>query len=132
MNVRQLVDRIAEALGPDATAARVEAVAAAVLDVSPARATRMPGNLVIITAFGLDRPGILAGITNVVSGAGCNITDVSQKILQEYFTLIMIADITAMQISLSELQRQLSKAGDGLGVRVTAQHEDLFAGMHRP
>ena len=136
MDIRRLIDRIADVLGADATPSRVEAVAAAVLDVTGVAESSsvLPTtrNSVIITAFGLDRPGILAAVTNVVSGAGCNITDVSQKILQEYFTLIMLADISAMHLSLEDLQRQLAEAGTPLGVRVTAQHEDLFASMHRP
>lgn len=131
MDILRLVDRIAAAMGPDADPARVEAVAAAVLDVTSPRSAS-GGDRILITAFGLDRQGILAGITNTVSGAGCNIVDVSQKILQEYFTLIMIAEIATMRISLAELQRQLTVAGEALGVRVRAQHEDLFAEMHRP
>ena len=136
MDIRRLVGYVADALGPDASADRVEAIAAAILDAAleeaPARPSADPGNLIIVTAFGHDRPGILAAVTNTVSGAGCNITDVSQKILQTYFTLIMIADISAMRITLAELQQQLTEAGEAIGVRVTAQHEDLFASMHRP
>ena len=140
MDLRRLVDRIAEALGPTADPASVEAVAAAVLDVvdegrpgapgSPPPPA--PGDRVIITAYGHDRPGILAGITNAVSGAGCNILDVSQKILQEYFTLIMIADVAALHSSVADLQRQLADVGSRLGVRVMVQREDLFEHMHRP
>ena len=136
MDIRRLVNRIADALGPDADPARVEAVAAVVLetleaDVPPATAKK-PGERVIVTAYGLDKPGILAGITNTVSGAGCNILDVSQKILQGYFTLIMIADISALHGSVRDLQQQLTEVADHLDVRVMVQREDLFERMHRP
>lgn len=136
MDIRRLVHRIADALGPDADAARVEAVAAAVLDV--VEGTSMPaerteaGERAIVTAYGVDHPGILAAVCNAVSGAGCNILDVSQKILQGYFTLIMLADIRTMQGSITDLQAQLTAVGDRLGVRVLVQHEDLFHTMHRP
>ncbi len=134
MDIRRLVNRIADVLGPDADPARVEAVAAVVLEAleADAPAAKKPGERVIVTAYGLDKPGILAGITNTVSGAGCNILDVSQKILQEYFTLIMIADISALHGSVRDLQHQLTELGDRLEVRVMVQHEDLFKRMHRP
>jgi len=136
MDIRRLVNRITDALGPDADPARVEAVAAVVLETleadAPAATAKKPGERVIVTAYGLDKPGILAGITNTVSGAGCNILDVSQKILQEYFTLIMIADISALHGSVRDLQQQLTEVADRLDVRVMVQHEDLFERMHRP
>lgn len=137
-DIRRLVENIAEALGPHTPPERIEAVAAAVLDSlsdsTPVAPTPMagPGERAIVTAYGVDKPGILASITNVVSGAGCNILDVSQKILQGYFTLIMLADIAAMQGSLQELQRKLDGVGHQLQVHVLVQHEDLFKAMHRP
>ncbi len=136
MDIRRLVNRIADALGPDADPARVEAVAAVVFEAieadAPPATAKKPGERVIVTAYGLDKPGILAGITNTVSGAGCNILDVSQKILQEYFTLIMIADISALHGSVRDLQQQLTEVADRLDVRVMVQREDLFERMHRP
>ncbi len=134
MDIRRLVNRIADVLGPDADPARVEAVAAVVFETLEANApaAKKPGERVIVTAYGLDKPGILAGITNTVSGAGCNILDVSQKILQDYFTLIMLADISALHGSVRDLQHQLTELGDRLEVRVMVQHEDLFKRMHRP
>ncbi len=128
MDLQRLVRHVAAAMGADATADRVESVARAILDSEDV----VQQDRVIITAFGLDQPGILAGVTGIVAEAGCNILDVSQKILQGYFTMIMIADIAAMKISLTELQGQLRIAGPSLGVRVGAQHEELFARMHRP
>ena len=137
MDIRRLVNNIADALGPQADPAQVEAVAAAALEaIDPGAATPLnleePGERAIVTAFGLDKPGILAGVTNVVSGAGCNILDVSQRILQGYFTLIMLADVSTMRPSIGELQKQLDEAGERIGVRVMVQHEDLFRSMHRP
>ncbi|MFQ5568514.1 MAG: ACT domain-containing protein [Rhodothermales bacterium] len=140
MDIRRLVNRISDALGPDADPTHVEAVAAAVLDECDEAPGKQPhrlspketGERVLVTAYGVDRPGILAAVTNVVSDAGCNILDVSQKILQGYFTLIMLADISSMHGSVPDLQQQLSDTGNRLGVRVMVQHEDLFESMHRP
>lgn len=138
MDIRLLVNNIADALGPQADPARVEAVATAALealnaaDPSGPLNLQEPGERAIVTAFGHDKPGILAGVTNVVSGAGCNILDVSQRIMQGYFTLIMLADVSAMRQSIGELQQQLNDVGQQIGVRVMVQHEDLFEKMHRP
>lgn len=150
MEIGALVDRIAQALGPAATPTRVEAVAAAVLsltgdslagdslsgDGSPHAAPLLfhdgSGERVIISAFGHDQPGVLARVSTAVFEAGANILDVSQKILQGYFTLIMIADISNPRASMQALQDRLNRIADEFGVRVFVQHEDLFNAMHRP
>ena len=130
MDLDQLVRVVAAVLGTDATAERVEAIAQAVMDATLQE--RRTKDRVIVTAFGYDQPGILADVIRIVARAGCNILDVSMKILQQYFTLIMVADIGGMKISLTGLQHQLHSAESELGVRIGAQHEDLFARMHGP
>lgn len=135
-DIRPLVTRVARALGPDATPEKVEAVVAAVLedDAAPTPALSSPdsGERAVVTAYGVDHPGVLRDVTAGVSEAGCNILDVSQKILQGYFTLIMIIDLAGLRGSIADLQKQLSAIGDALGVRVMVQHEELFDAMHRP
>ncbi len=130
MDIRRLVGHVADALGPEASEERVEKIAAAILEANCEDGS--VGDRVVVTAFGYDQPGILATLTNAVFEAGCNITDVTQKILGPYCTLIMIADLSAARQSLSELQSALIQAGDTVGVRVVAQHEELFASIHRP
>src|SRR6056297_3293049 len=102
-NVRALIDRIADALGPDASPAQVESVARAVLSAqnghaTPARPSNAPAvgvgpisGRIVVTSYGCDRPGILSALTTELFEAGVNILDVSQKILQGYFTLILLA-----------------------------------------
>lgn len=135
-DIRLLVTRVARALGPDATPEKVEAVVAAVLedDALPRPALSSPdsGERAIVTAYGVDHPGVLRDVTASVSEAGCNILDVSQKILQGYFTLIMIIDLAGLRGSIADLQKQLNAIGEALGVRVMVQHEELFDAMHRP
>lgn len=138
-DIRSLVDRIVVALGPDATPERVEAIAQAVLEDTSTSARASfpfspvsPGRRVIITAYGHDKPGILAAITQAVSQGGCNILDVSQKILQGYFTLIMLANTESMSGTLQSLQQSLTATGTRLNVRILVQHEELFNAMHRP
>lgn len=85
----------------------------------------------IITVLGRDRVGILAGITGVLAEAGVNILDISQTILQEFFTMIMIVDLRGNTLTFSTLQEQLRARGESLGVQVTIQRADVFKFMHR-
>lgn len=86
---------------------------------------------VIITVMGTDRVGIIAGVATALSEQNVNILDISQTILQDFFTMIMIADIAASKVSLQELQVLLKKRGEEIGVQIIAQHEDIFKYMHR-
>jgi ACT domain-containing protein len=136
-DIRRLVSRIAEALGPDATPERVEAVVSIAIDEittdqSPPLRQPDAGGRAVVTAYGIDHRGILTTITSALSDAGCNILDVSQKILQGYFTLIMLVDVSQLDATIEDLQRNLSDAGERLNVRIMVQHEDLFNAMHRP
>ena len=148
-DVRDLIDRIASALGPEATPERVERVARAVLDArAPADVPRAPDRApssarpgpdapasdaarVVVTAYGHDRPGVLAAITAELSAAGANVLDVSQKVLQGYFTVVLVADLPS-GTDLAAARDALGRRGDALGARVLLQHEDLFQAMHRP
>ncbi|OIQ60652.1 hypothetical protein MOTE_06160 [Moorella thermoacetica] len=85
----------------------------------------------IITVLGRDRVGILAGITAVLAEANVNILDISQTILQEFFTMIMIVDLKESSLAFNELQEQLKEKGKDLGVQVTIQRADVFKFMHR-
>ena len=85
----------------------------------------------VVTAYGHDRPGVLAALTAELSAAGANVLDVSQKVLQGYFTVVLVADLPA-ETDLGAARDALQKRGDGLGARVLLQHEELFQAMHRP
>jgi len=85
----------------------------------------------VITVIGKDKIGIIAEITSVLSVNGINILDISQTILQDYFTMIMIVDIEKMDISFMELKDKLDNAGKKIGMSVKIQHEDIFNAMHK-
>lgn len=138
-DIRRLVSRIADALGTQASSKTVEDIVAIALEeIRPPGGdntlVREPdrGSRAVVTAYGIDHRGILTTITSELSSAGCNILDVSQKILQNYFTLIMLIDIGHTETSIEDLQKRLSDAGERLNVRIMVQHEDLFNAMHRP
>lgn len=89
------------------------------------------GKRLIITVLGYDRVGIIAGIANVLADANVNILDISQTILQGFFTMVTVVDISEARVELPELTNRLKEKGRELGLEVNVQHEDIFKFMHR-
>lgn len=88
-------------------------------------------NRVILTSFGVNTTGIVSGITKALSDSKCDLLDISQKIMQEFFTLIMIIDISNMTNDLKELQDIMNNIASQLKIKIYLQHEDVFRFMHR-
>jgi ACT domain-containing protein len=85
----------------------------------------------IVSVFGQDHPGIVAGVSQVLAEADCSIIDINQTVVQGKFAMIIIADMSRARESATALKERFRKAGDSLGVRIYAQREDLFNAMHR-
>jgi ACT domain-containing protein len=85
----------------------------------------------IITVLGNDRVGIIYGISGVLANNNVNILDISQTILQEFFTMVMVVDVSQSLVEFSELKEQLASKGKEMGLQVNIQHEDIFKYMHR-
>jgi ACT domain-containing protein len=85
----------------------------------------------IVTVLGQDRVGIVAGVSRVLAENNVNIDDISQTIMQDFFTMIMLVTIDENEISIGDLQNKLSAVGDELGLKITVRHEDIFRFMHR-
>lgn len=85
----------------------------------------------VITVIGQDKVGIIARISTILAEAKVNILDISQTILQEYFTMMMLVDLSDNKYSLEELKIRLNETGESLGLSVKLQHEDIFKSMHR-
>lgn len=86
---------------------------------------------IIVTAFGKNQPGVMAKITQTLADCNCDIHDVSQKIMQEFFTLIMLVDIRNAGCPFGVIKDNLAKVSEKLNIRILAQHEDVFNAMHR-
>lgn len=86
---------------------------------------------VILTSFGLNTSGIVAAVASVLSEAGCDILDLSQKIMQEFFTMIMVIDISNSSLNLRDLQDRLNILAEKQKIKIYLQHEDVFRYMHR-
>jgi ACT domain-containing protein len=85
----------------------------------------------IITIIGSDRVGIIAGIANVLADANVNILDISQSVIREFFTMIMMVDLAGSAVSFHALSERLTRKGQELSVRVEIQREEIFKAMHR-
>ena len=85
----------------------------------------------IVSVFGVDRPGIIAAVTQVLAEAQCSIIDINQTVVQKKFAMVLIADMSQSRESAASLKERFRVEGDRLGVRIYAQREDLFNAMHR-
>lgn len=85
----------------------------------------------VISVFGLDNPGIVAGVSQILAEADCSIIDINQTVVQGKFAMVIIADASRARESTAELKERLRNEGQTLGVRIYAQREDLFNAMHR-
>ena len=91
----------------------------------------MSSSRFVITVIGLDRVGIVAGISRVMAEHNVNIADIRQTIMGDLFTMIMLAEVKSDKFDLAAFQESMSAIGTELGVQVIVQHEDVFRFMHR-
>ena len=89
------------------------------------------GNRIIVTVIGPDKVGIIAAVAQVLASNKINILDISQTILQEYLVMVMVADMSESVKDMIALKDKLAEKGREIGVRIDAQHEDVFNFMHR-
>ncbi len=84
----------------------------------------------VISVVGRDRPGILAYVANQCADRNINIEDVTQKILQDMFTMVMIVNIPEDLPNFGKLTEEIEKAGEEQGLKIHLMHEDIFNAMH--
>lgn len=85
----------------------------------------------IITVVGKDTVGIIAKVCTYLAENHVNILDISQTIVDDYFNMMMIADMSKAVKSVSEVSDDLEKLGEEIGVIVKCQREEIFNSMHR-
>ncbi|MGM9974438.1 MAG: ACT domain-containing protein [Clostridiaceae bacterium] len=86
---------------------------------------------IIITVVGKDAVGIIAAVCTYLANNRINILDISQTIVQDYFNMMMIVDMQLAEKSLSTISEELAELGQGIGVIIKCQREDIFTKMHR-
>lgn len=85
----------------------------------------------VVTVVGKDKTGIIAKVSAFLAERNVNILDISQTILQEYFAMIMLVDLSASKVPLSGLADQCAALGKEIGMSIHVQHEEIFNAMHK-
>jgi ACT domain-containing protein len=86
---------------------------------------------VVVTVVGKDRVGIIAAVTADLADAQVNIIDISQSVKSDFFVMFAVGDMARSALPLEALKARLAATGERLGLRIDAQHEDVFQFMHR-
>ncbi len=94
-------------------------------------ATSPRSKRVIVTVIGKDQVGIIAAVSTILADTRANILDISQSIMDEFFVMIMMVDLAGASVPFEEVKRRLAEKGTSMGLRIDAQHEDVFKYMHR-
>jgi ACT domain-containing protein len=84
----------------------------------------------VITVTGKDGVGIIAQVATECAACDANIMDISQSVLEDYFAMIMLADIDNLNIDFSEFVDRLAELGHKRGLEIHTMHEDIFNTMH--
>ena len=85
----------------------------------------------VVTVIGFDRKGIFAKVSNVLSEAGINILEISQTIVDGFFNMVMVVDLSEPSCSFDELQDNLNRLGSEVGVQIRIQKSEIFEAMHQ-
>jgi ACT domain-containing protein len=85
----------------------------------------------IVTVVGKDKTGIIAKVSNTLYENNVNIQDISQTIMQDMFTMIMLVDFRSSEISIQEITDKLNVIADEMGLSIHVQREEIFTSMHR-
>jgi len=131
--VEQLVTDIYRTVEPELALNGSAAARSSLPTASPSAAVTQEGSAdrLIISVFGVDHPGIVAGVSRILAEAGCSIVDINQTVVQGKFAMVIIANTERARMSVTELKDRFRAEGEKLGVHIYAQREDLFNAMHR-
>ena len=85
----------------------------------------------VITVVGHDSKGIIAKVSTKCAQAGANIVEISQSVLKEYFAMIMVVDISDINLSFTDFVDEMRTLGQENQLDIRAMHEDIFNSMHK-
>lgn len=85
----------------------------------------------VVTVVGKDKKGIIAKVSMALFESGVNIEDISQTIMQDMFTMIMLVKFDNPEISIQDITEKLNALGNELEVAIHVQREEIFSSMHR-
>ena len=85
----------------------------------------------IVTVVGKDRVGIIAEVCTQLAAFNVNVLDISQTVMQGYFTMMMATEVSECNVPLAELATRMEAIGKDMGLSIRVQREDIFQAMHR-
>ena len=85
----------------------------------------------IVTVVGKDRIGIIASVCVELASYNINVLDISQTVMQGYFTMMMAVDVSGSNLPLAELAQKMEEKGKEMNLSIRLQREDIFEAMHR-
>ena len=85
----------------------------------------------VVTVVGKDQVGIIAAVCTQLASFNVNVLDISQTVMQGYFTMMMVVDVSAASQPLAELAKQMEDRGREMNLSIRLQREDIFEAMHR-
>lgn len=85
----------------------------------------------IVTVVGKDQVGIIAAVCTYLANNNINILDIRQTVMQGYFTMMMLVDVSGSTLPLAELSQVMEEVGKEMNLHIRLQREDIFNAMHR-
>ena len=85
----------------------------------------------IVTVVGKDRVGIIANVCTALANYNVNVLDISQTVMQGYFTMMMVTEVSGCTVPMAELCKAMDAKGQEMGLSIRVQREDIFEAMHR-
>lgn len=85
----------------------------------------------VVTVVGKDTKGIIAKVSTALYECDVNILDISQTIMQDLFTMIMLVDCDENKCDISAIDVRLQEAAKEIGMSIRLQREDIFSSMHK-
>jgi len=85
----------------------------------------------IVTVVGKDRVGIIANVCTALANYNVNVLDISQTVMQGYFTMMMATDVSGSTMPMAQLAAEMENLGKDMGLSIRIQREDIFEAMHR-
>ena len=86
---------------------------------------------VVLTIVGKDKVGIIAKVSNALAAYNINIININQNIMQGFFNMVLIGDMSEANIPLAEARQKMADLGKEIGVEIRLQSEEIFTAMHR-
>ena len=85
----------------------------------------------VVTVVGKDRVGIIASVCTALAGFDVNVLDINQTVMQGYFTMMMVVEVSMCNVPLADLVTKMDDLGKEMGLSIRVQREDIFEAMHR-